>query len=186
MLHHVMKALKMLPARVMPKTFRELEAYPDRDERDDNPEYKEAHRVLVEVEKHPCFFCRKTHEEALAEGNNLETHHWAEQSLWHKFDPALVIADLLKLDFHGHAKDLPSDPTQMTANHIANLVVGCSPCHRENGYGIHGATMPFVWARRWLKDPADDVLQRWKPLGHIIKKALGMNPPDMGKAVKHK
>lgn len=167
----------MLPKTIIPKTFKELENYPDREERDDNAEYKHAHKVLVEVEKHPCYWCGKTQDEAEAEGNCLETHHFAEQSLWHKFDPALVLKDIKRLDFHGHAKDLPNDPSQLTANHIGNLVVSCSPCHRENGFGVHGATMPFVWARRWLKDKSDDVLQRWKPLhAHavkIIKKIVG-------------
>lgn len=177
MRHKIMKALKMLPKTITPKTFKELESYPDREERHDDSEYHHAHKQLVEVEKHPCFFCGKTKEEAEAEGNTLETHHWAEQSLWHKYNPALVLEDLRKFDFHGHAKDLPAIPSQLDANHIANLVVLCSACHRENGYGIHGATIPFVWARRWLKDKNDDVLQRWKPLhAHavkLIKKIVG-------------
>ena len=189
-MHSVLKALKLLPARVMPKTFKELEVYPERPERDDDEQYKKAHHQLVLVERHPCFFCGKTLEQAKAEGNSLETHHWAEQSLWHKFDPALVVQDLRKFDFHGHAKDIPADPLEMTPNHIGNLVVACSPCHREDGYGLHGATIPFVWSRRWLKDKNDDVLQRWKPLhahvAHAVKRVFGIQPPNMGKAVDHK
>lgn len=171
-MHKILKALKLLPATITPKTFKELESYPEREQRHDDSEYEHAHHQLVEVEKHPCFWCGKTQEEVHTEGNTLETHHWAEQSLWHKFDPVLVDKDLRKFDFHGHAKDLPEDPTNLHPNHIANLVVSCSPCHRENGYGIHGATIPFVWARRWLKDKNDDVLQRWKPLHTHIKQAV--------------
>ncbi|NRD78952.1 hypothetical protein HPT25_16430 [Bacillus sp. BRMEA1] len=171
-MHHILKALKMLPKSIIPKTFKELEVYPDRDERNDDSEYRHAHHQLVEVEKHPCFWCGKTKEEVLAEGNTLETHHWAEQSLWNKFDQALVYKDLKLLDFHGHAKDLPENPCDLHANHIANLVVSCSACHRENGYGLHGATIPFVWARRWLIDQSDDVLQRWKPMHVHIKTAV--------------
>lgn len=171
-MHKILKALHLLPARVMPKTFKELESYPDRPERDDDSEYKKAHEQLVEVEKIPCWLCGKTKEQAEAEGNSLETHHFAEQSLWNKFDPKKVHADLKRWDFHGHAKDLPLRPENLTANHIANLIVLCSSCHRENGYGIHGATFPFVIARRWLKNPADDVLQRWKPLHAHIKRIL--------------
>lgn len=167
----------MLPKTIIPKTFKELENYPSREQRHDNEEYKKAHHRLVEVEKHCCYWCFKTKEEVEHDGNSLETHHFAEQSLWHKFNPALVAEDLKNFDFHGHAKDLPENPNDLHANHIANLVVSCSPCHRENGYGIHGATMPFVWARRWLKDKNDDVLQRWKPLHvHVVriaKKIIG-------------
>lgn len=171
-MHKILKALKILPATIIPKTFKELESYPNREERHDDTEYKEAHHQLVVVEEIPCYWCGKTQEEAHIEGNALETHHWAEQSLWHKFDTFLVHKDLQKLDFHGHAKDLPDNPNDLHANHIANLVVSCSPCHRENGYGLHGATIPFVWSRRWLKDKTDDVLQRWKPLHVHIKNAI--------------
>lgn len=176
-MHHILKALKMLPATITPKTFKELEAYPDREQRHDDSEYHHAHNQLINIEKHPCFFCGKTLEEAKAEGNTLETHHWGEQSLWHKYDPLKVYKDLKVLNFHGHAGDLPALPQALDANHIANLVVVCSPCHRENGYGIHGATIPFVWSRRWLKDKNDDVLRRWKPL-HVhainaVKKLVG-------------
>lgn len=169
-MHHIVKALKMLPETIVPKSFKELEIYPEREERHDDSEYRHAHHILVNMEKHPCFWCGKTKEEA--EGNTLETHHWTEQSLWHKFDQALVYKDLKWLDFHGHAKDLPDNSADLHANHIANLVVSCSTCHRENGYGLHGATIPFVWARRWLKNKSDDVLKRWKPLHVHVKNAL--------------
>jgi hypothetical protein len=171
-MHKFLRVLKILPKTIVPKTFKELEAYPEREERKDDAEYQRAHRILVEVEKHPCFWCGKTLEEVKAEGNTLETHHWAEQSLWKKFDPGKVYKDLMRLNFHDHAKDLPDNPADLHANHISNLVVSCSPCHRENGYGLHGATIPFVWARRWLKNPNDDVLQRWKPLHVHIKNAI--------------
>lgn len=170
--HKLLKALKLLPKTILPKTFKELESYPDRPPRDDDTEYKMAHHTLVFKEKHPCWLCGKTLDKAQAEGNTLETHHFAEQSLWHKFSPSKVYVDIQKMDFHGHAKDLPTNPETLTANHIANLVVLCSPCHRENGYGMHGATGPFVMARRWLKDPSDDVLKRWKPLVSHLKSLI--------------
>jgi len=171
-MYKILKTLKLLPATIMPKTFKQLESYPPRKERNDDSEYDRARHVLIEVEKLPCFWCGKTKEEAEAEGNYLETHHWAEQSLWNKFDVNKVYKDLKWLNFHGHAKDLPDNPEELTANHIANLVVSCSPCHRENGYGLHAATLPFVWARRWLEDKSDDVLKRYKPLRVRVKNAI--------------
>lgn len=164
MKHKILKALRLLPPSVVPKTFRELEVYPQREERKTTLEYEKNHKILIYEEKHPCWLCGITLEESHEQGMNLETHHFAEHQLWEAFDPMKVYNDLKKWDFHGHAKDLPQDPNQLGPDHIANLVVLCSACHREDGYGIHGATFPFVVARRWLKDKNQDVLKRYKKI----------------------
>jgi hypothetical protein len=160
-IHKVKKALRIVPAHEQINHANEYQQYPAHTERKTSPTFEKARQQLIHVDMHPCFFCGDTLEDAHAKGYTLESHHWFEFSLWEKLDPAKVLHDLRKLDFHGYGCN---DAPITTPDDIRNQVVICSCCHREDGYGIHHATIPFVWARRALKDKKDDVLRRYKPL----------------------
>lgn len=158
------RALGIVPAHETVNRFTEYEVYPPHPKREESDEYRRNHRRLVEEDRRPCFFCGKTLNEAREAGYALETHHWFEYSLWEALDPERVKRDLERLDFYGYGRELADRPIE-TPDDIRNLVVLCSACHREAGYGIHHATIPFVWARRALRDPKRDVLKRVRPLG---------------------
>lgn len=140
----------MTRAHSQQKTITELAYYPDHVDRESSDEYEHNHDRLVHTLKLPCWVCGRTWSDARDDGMWLETHHiieWAEfnavdaESFADLYDPT---ADGLTLDPYGYADQLMDSGKADSPDHICNLLVLCSECHRYRENGIHETTGP-IW-----------------------------------------
>lgn len=151
-------------------TVDELQFYPAHEGRTETPEYKAAHKHLVEELNLPCLVCGVRHS-TLGDPNEnkygakqLETHHhiieWALQNAVdvNKFNK--IIRPHLE---HRHP-DKPEYKTDFTEAQIKawvdhsedNLWVLCDVHHRHQYFGIHEITYPIWVPMDLLKDDFED------------------------------
>lgn len=149
-------------------TITELQFYPPHDKRRETPEYKAAHKHLVDTLDLPCLVCgvRKSTlgdpDRNPYQARQLETHHHVvEWALMNAVDVE-KFNDILRPNLaHRHPHDAkwayekPFDEEKIKAwvDHSEhNLWVLCDVHHRARYLGIHEITFPIWSSMNLLRD----------------------------------